>query len=236
MINKEVASCADAVGEIFDGAAVMVGGFGEAGSPVELLHALIDHGARNLTVVSNNAGNGYVGLAALINNRQVRKLICTFPKGSHATVFAELYRRREVELEIVPQGTLAERIRAAGSGIAAFYTRTAAGTVLAREKECREFDGQSYVMEKALAADFALIKCELADSTGNLTFNKTARNFAPIMCQAAARTFVQARKIVPPGGIDPEHVVTPGIFVDAVIEVAEPAQERTLIEQGVHYP
>lgn len=236
MIDKRCPSVAAAVADIPDGTTVMVGGFGASGSPIELIHALIDHGARDLTVVNNNTGNGEVGLAALIGNGQVRKMICSFPRSSQSRVFPELYREGRIELELVPQGTLAERIRAAGAGIPAFYTPTSVGTVLAEGKEMREFDGRSYVMEPWLKADFALVKCELADPFGNLTYNKTARNFSPLMCMAARTTIVQARKIVPAGGIDPEHVITPGIFVNRVVEVADPVHEDVLIAAGRSYP
>lgn len=214
----------------------MVGGFGASGSPIELLHALIDHGAKDLTVINNNTGNGEVGLAALIANGQVRKMICSYPRSSQSKVFPVLYRAGKIELELVPQGTLAERIRAAGAGIPAFYTPTTVGTVLAEGKETREFDGRTYVLEPWLPADFALIKSETADPLGNLTFNKTARNFAPIMCMAATTTIVQTRALVGAGDIDPEQVVTPGIFVNRIIEVSEPVHEDTLIAAEASYP
>lgn len=236
MINKKYSSVSSAVADIPDGATVMVGGFGASGSPVELLHALIDHGAKGLTVINNNTGNGEVGLAALIGNGQVSKMICSFPRSSQSRVFPELYKQGKIELELVPQGTLAERIRSAGAGIPAFYTPTTVGTVLAEGKEMREFDGRSYVMEPWLKADFALVKCEVADSLGNLLYNKTARNFSPLMCMAATTTIVQTKKLVPPGGIDPEHVVTPGIFVDRIVEVANPIHEDILIAEGGSYP
>jgi 3-oxoadipate CoA-transferase alpha subunit len=236
MIQKTVGSPAEAVAPIFEGAVVMIGGFGEAGSPIELIHALIDQGTRNLTAVNNNTGNGEVGLAALIKNRQVDKMICSYPRSSHSKLFPELYRAGKIQLELVPQGTLAERIRAGGAGIPAFYTPAAVGTPLAEGKETRDFDGHEYLLERALTADFALIKCETADRTGNLTYNKTARNFSPIMCMAARTTIVQARRVVEPGEIDPEHVVTPGIFVDRIVEVGEPAHESALIAEGRRYP
>ena len=236
MIDKTFPSVAKAVEDIPDGATVMVGGFGASGSPIELLHALIDHGARELTVINNNTGNGEVGLAALIGNGQVRKMICSFPRSSQSKVFPKLYREGRVELEIVPQGTLAERIRVAGAGIPAFYTPTTVGTVLAEGKEVREFNGREYVLEPWLKADFALIKCEVADPLGNLTYNKTARNFSPLMCMAAKTTIVQTGKLVARGGIDPEHVVTPGIFVNRIVEVAHPVHEDTLIAAGRTYP
>jgi len=236
VINKKYSSVSGAVADIPDGATVMVGGFGASGSPVELIHALIDHGAKGLTVINNNTGNGEVGLAALIGNGQVSKMICSFPRSSQSRVFPELYKQGKIELELVPQGTLAERIRSAGAGIPAFYTPTTVGTVLAEGKEMREFDGRSYVMEPWLRADFALVKCEVADSLGNLLYNKTARNFSPLMCMAATTTIVQTKKLVSPGEIDPEHVVTPGIFVDRIVEVADPIHEDILIAEGRSYP
>ena len=236
MINKQVSSVASAVADIPDGATVMVGGFGASGSPIELIHALIDQGAKELTVINNNTGNGEVGLAALIGNGQVRKMICSFPRSSQSRVFPELYKQGRIELELVPQGTLAERIRAAGAGIPAFYTPTTVGTVLAEGKEIREFDGRPYVMEPWLQADFALIKCESADPVGNLTYNKTARNFNPLMCMAATTTIVQTKKLLDSGDIDPEHVITPGIFVNRVVEVSDPVHEDTLIAEGRRYP
>lgn len=236
MIDKTVASVAEAVSVVGDGATVMIGGFGEVGSPIELIHALIDRGVGDLTVINNNTGNGEVGLAALIANGQVRKMVCSYPRSSHSKVFPELYRAGKIELELVPQGTLAERIRAGGAGIPAFYTPAAVGTTLAEGKETRTFDGHEYVLERGLTADFALVKCETADRLGNLTYNKTARNFSPIMCTAARTTVVQARRLVQPGAIDPECVVTPGIFVHRVVEVPEPLQESKLIEEGRRYP
>ncbi len=236
MIDKRIDTVAAAVADIFDGATVMIGGFGEAGSPIELIHALIDHGSRDLTVINNNTGNGEVGLAALIRSGQVKKMICSCPRSSHARVFPELYRAGKIELELVPQGTLAERIRAGGAGIPAFYTPTTVDTPLAEGKEMRTFDGRSYVIEHWLKADFALVKCEAADRLGNLIYNKTARNFSPVMCTAAKTTVVQAHRIVALGDIDPEVVVTPGIFVDRVVEISEPLQESKLIAEGRCYP
>lgn len=236
MIDKRVGSLAEAVAPIGDGAVVMIGGFGEVGSPIELIHALIDQGATGLTAINNNTGNGEVGLAALIGHGRVRKMVCSYPRSSHSKVFPELFRAGKIELELVPQGTLAERIRAGGAGIPAFYTPCSVGTPLADGKEVRELDGRPYVMERWLKADFALIKCEVADRLGNLTYNKTARNFSPLMAMAARTTIVQARRLVEPGGIDPENVVTPGIFVDRVIEVPEPLAESQLIAQGRRYP
>jgi 3-oxoadipate CoA-transferase alpha subunit len=236
MINKIVQSDKDAVSDIFDGATVMIGGFGEAGSPIELIHRLIDLGSKNLTVVSNNTGSGNVGLAALIENRQVKKMICSFPRTAGSVVFPELYRAGEIELELVPQGTLAERIRAGGAGIPAFYTPSSVNTPLAQGKETREFNGQTYVMEYGIRANFSLVKCHTADRYGNLTYHKTARNFGPVMCTAAETTIVQAKQIVDPGAIDPECVVTPGIFVNRVVHIANPAHESVLVTNQERYP
>ena len=236
MINKEYSTAADAVADIPDGATVMIGGFGASGSPVELIHALIDQGAKDLMVINNNTGNGEVGLAALIGNNQVRKMICSFPRSSQSKVFPELYKAGKIELELVPQGTLAERIRAAGAGIPAFYTPTTVGTTLAEGKETRQFDGRTFVMEPWLKADFALIKCESADRLGNLVYNKTARNFSPLMCMAATTTIVQTKNLVARGDIDPECVITPGIFVNRIVEVSSPDHEDTLICEGRTYP
>ena len=236
MIDKQVDSVAKAVADIPDGATVLVGGFGEAGSPIELLHALIDQGAKNLTVVNNNTGSGHVGLAALIENGQVRKMICSFPRTANSTVFPDLYRAGKIELELVPQGTLAERIRAGGAGIPAFYTATSVGTPLAEGKEQRHFDGRDYVMEYGLRADFAVIKAKQSDRYGNLVYNKTARNFAPIMAMAATTTIVQVQSQVEVGMLDPEHIVTPGIFVKRFVNVANPAHESQLVNAGRSYP
>ncbi len=214
----------------------MISGFGEAGSPIELIHALIDQGANKLTIVSNNTGSGNVGLAALIENKQVKKMICSFPRTANSTVFPDLYRKGEIELELVPQGTLAERIRAAGAGIPAYYTQTSVNTPLAQNKELRIFNKKAYVLEYAIKADFSLVKCHAADRYGNLIYNKTARNFGPIMCTAAKTTIVQARKILELGQIDPECVVTPGIFVKRVVEVADPADESKLVAENRRYP
>lgn len=236
MISKLIATPAEAVSDIFDGATVMIGGFGEAGSPIELIHALIDHGTKNLTVINNNTGSGHVGLAALIENGQVGKMICSFPRTANSTVFPDLYRAGKIELELVPQGTLAERIRAGGAGIPAFYTATSVGTPLADGKKHEIFDGREYVQELGLKADFALIKSLQADRLGNLRYNKTARNFAPIMAMAANCTIVQSQQYVEAGAIDPEIVVTPGIFVDRIVTVIQPAQESKLVAAGVTYP
>lgn len=236
MINKVCKTPQEAVSVIFDGATVLISGFGEAGSPVELIHALIDHGAKNLTVVSNNTGSGHVGLAALIENHQVKKMICSFPRTTNSVVFPELYRKGEIELEIVPQGTLAERIRCGGAGIPAFYTPTSVNTPLAEGKEHRVFNGKTYVLEHAIKADFALVKCKAADRYGNLIYNKTARNFGPIMCTCANYSIVQAKKIVELGELDPENIVTPGIFVQKVVEIANPEDESKLIAENRRYP
>lgn len=236
MIDKRVTSAAGAVADIFDGATVLIGGFGEAGSPIELIHALIDRGARNLTVVSNNTGSGHVGLAALIENGQVAKMICSFPRTANSTVFPKLYREGKIELELVPQGTLAERIRAGGAGIPAFFTPSSVGTPLAEGKELRRFGDEDYVMEAGITADFALIKADKADRYGNLVYSKTARNFGPVMCTAAKVSIAQVRETVGVGDIDPEAVVTPGIFVKRVVTVANPAHEFHLVREGRCYP
>jgi 3-oxoadipate CoA-transferase alpha subunit len=236
MINKIVKSSQEAIQGIYDGATIMIGGFGEAGSPVEIIHALIDHGAKNLTVVSNNTGSGYVGLAALIANGQVNKMICSFPRTANSTVFAEMYSAGEIELELVPQGTLAERIRAGGAGIPAFYTPASVDTPLAEGKESRIFNGKEYVLEYGIKADFALVKCHVADRYGNLVYHATARNFNPIMCTAAHTTIAQARSIVEAGQIDPESVITPGIYVQYVIEVNQPVNESELVAENKRYP
>ncbi|MFG6402992.1 3-oxoacid CoA-transferase subunit A [Microbacterium sp. P04] len=223
MIDKTVADAADAVAGIPDGATVMIGGFGRAGQPVELIDALIASGSRGLTIVNNNAGNGDTGLAALLDAGRVRKIVCSFPRQSDSWVFDRLYRAGEIELELVPQGNLAERIRAAGAGIGAFFTPTGVGTRLAEGKEEREIDGRRYVLEYPIRADFALISALRADRWGNLVFRETARNFGPIMATAAATTIAQVDEIVPLGDLDPETVVTPGIFVDRVVAVGERA-------------
>ena len=236
MIDKRVGSPSEAVADVFDGATIMVGGFGEAGSPVELLHALIDHGASDLTIISNNTGSGEVGLAALLKAGQVSRVICSFPRTANSTVFPELYRAGKTTLELVPQGTLAERIRAGGAGIPAFYTATAVGTPLAEGKEQRTFDGREYILERGLRADFALIKAKTADAHGNAIYNKTARNFGPPMAMASDIAIVQAERIVEPGEIDPEVVVSPGIFVDRVVEITSPVHESELVAAGATYP
>ena len=234
-MDKTIGSLADAVAGINDGTTVMIGGFGGSGAPIELIHALIDKGSKNLTVINNNAGNGSIGIAAMIEAGMVRKMICSFPRSSDPRAFTEKYMAGDIELELVPQGTLAERIRAGGAGIPAFYTPTAYGTELAEGKAIAEFDGRPYVQERWLKADFALIKAHLGDKHGNLTYRMAARNFNPLMCMAAAKTIVQVSQIVPLGGIEPENVITPGIFVDSLVEVANPEQEEELIRAGVTY-
>jgi 3-oxoadipate CoA-transferase alpha subunit len=224
MINKIVESLGAALAGIHDGATVMIGGFGPAGQPAELIDVLIAQGAKDLTIVNNNAGNGETGLAALLKARRVRKIICSFPRQTDSQVFDSLYRAGEIELELVPQGNLAERIRAAGAGIGAFFTPTAYGTDLARGKETRQIDGRWYVLEYPIHADFALIKAIRADRWGNLVYRKTARNFGPIMATAAKCTIVQVDEIVEPGELDPETIVTPGIFVKRVVRVARQAR------------
>jgi len=221
VIDKTVADVATAVADIPDGATVMIGGFGRAGQPVELIDALIAQGATDLTIVNNNAGNGDVGLAALLAKKRVRKIVCSFPRQSDSWVFDELYRAGEIELELVPQGNLAERIRAAGAGIGAFFTPTGVGTQLAEGKETREIDGRTYILEYPIKADFALVSALKADRWGNLVYRETARNFGPIMASAATTTVVQVDGVVPLGSLDPETIVTPGIFVDRVVAVGE---------------
>lgn len=212
-------SALEAVADTPDGATVLIGGFGAAGQPVALIEALLASDARDLTVVSNNAGNGDHGLAALIRDRRVRKIVCSFPRQSDSWHFDAAWRAGEIELELVPQGNLAERIRAAGAGIGAFFTPTGFGTALAEGKETRVIDGKGYVLEYPLRADVALIAAHRADELGNLVYRKTARNFGPVMAAAAARTIVQVDQIVPVGALDPEHVVTPCLYVDRVVRV-----------------
>jgi 3-oxoadipate CoA-transferase, alpha subunit len=221
MIDKSVADTASAVAGIPDGATVMIGGFGRAGQPVELIDALIASGATGLTIVNNNAGNGDTGLAALLDAGRVRKIVCSFPRQSDSWVFDRLYRAGELELELVPQGNLAERIRAAGAGIGAFYTPTGVGTLLAEGKEHREIEGREYVLEYPIRADVALVSALRADRWGNLVYRETARNFGPIMAAAATTTIVQVDEIVALGALDPEAVATPGVYVDRVVAVGE---------------
>jgi 3-oxoadipate CoA-transferase, alpha subunit len=225
VINKIFESQQVALADIPDGATVMIGGFGNAGMPVELIDALIEQGARDLTIVNNNAGNGDTGLAALLKARRVRKIICSFPRQVDSHVFDALYRAGEIELELTPQGNLAERIRAAGAGIGGFFTPTGYGTLLAEGKETRLIDGRHYVLESPIHADFALIKALKADRWGNLVYRKTARNFGPIMAMAAKCTIAQVSDIVGLGELDPEAVVTPGIFVQRVVAVGAGLQE-----------
>ena len=226
MIDKTVAGVEAAVAGIGDGATIMIGGFGRAGQPVELIDALIAQGASDLTIVNNNAGNGDTGLAALLATKRVRKIVCSFPRQHDSWVFDGLYRAGEIEVELVPQGNLAERIRAAGAGIGAFFSPTGVGTQLAEGKESREIDGRTYVLEYPIRADFALISALKADRWGNLVFRETARNFGPIMATAATTTIVQVDELVPLGALDPETIVTPGIFVDRVVETGPRAWLR----------
>ena len=220
MIDKRVADMAAAVAGVADGSTVLIGGFGEAGVPKELVAALLAQGAGELTIVNNNAGVGREGIAALLAAGRVRKVICSYPRSRGSVVFEELYEAGRIELEVVPQGTLSERIRAGGAGIGGFYTPTAAGTLLAEGKESRRLNGREYVLELPIKGEVALIKADKADRWGNLTYNKTARNFGPSMATAAELTVAQVREIVELGALDPEHVITPGIFVDRVVEVA----------------
>ncbi|WP_128255365.1 3-oxoacid CoA-transferase subunit A [Falsirhodobacter deserti] len=236
-MDKTVPSLAEAVKAVPDGAVVMIGGFGGSGAPIELIHALIDRfretgSPKNLTVVNNNAGNGRIGIAAMIDAGMVAKMVCSFPRSSDPRAFTEAYLEGRVALELVPQGTLAERIRAGGAGIPAFYTPTSYGTELAEGKPVAEFDGKPYVQERWLKADVALIKAHKGDTMGNLTYRLAARNFSPLMCMAAATTIVQVSELLEPGGIDPEQVITPGIFVDHVVQVTNPQQEEALIREG----
>ena len=226
MINKQVATIAAALEGIRDGSTVLVGGFGSVGQPNALIEGLIEQGARDLTVVANNAGSGHVGLAKLLATGRVRRIICSFPRSSGSVVFEELFTAGKLELEIVPQGTLAERLRAAGAGIPAFYTPTAAGTKLAEGKETREIDGRLYVLEKALPGDLAIIEARRADRWGNLTYRASGRNFNPVMAMAGKRTVVQVQEVVELGALDPEIIVTQGIFVDRIVRIdaSQPGQ------------
>ena len=223
MIDKLRSSVLDALADIHDGATVMIGGFGGAGQPAELIDGLIAQGARDLVIVNNNAGNGDTGLAALLKNGQVRKIICSFPRQADSHVFDALYRAGKLELELVPQGNLAERIRAAGAGIGGFFTPTGYGTDLAKGKETREIDGRMYVFESPIHADFALIKAEQGDRWGNLTYRKTARNFGPVMAMAAKVSIASVHEVAELGSIDPEHVITPGLFVQRIVQVPRTA-------------
>ncbi|MET1153374.1 3-oxoacid CoA-transferase subunit A [Arthrobacter sp.] len=222
---KFAATARDAVAGIQDGATVLIGGFGNAGQPMELIDALMDCGATDLTVVNNNAGQADAGLALLIKERRVKKIICSFPRQSDSWHFDTAYRAGEIELELVPQGNLAERIRAAGAGIGGFFTPTGYGTMLAEGKETRVIDGKGYVLESPIYGDVALIKALTSDKKGNLVYRKTARNFGPIMAAAAKKSIVQVSGIVETGQLDPEVIVTPGIYVDTVVEIAPQAAE-----------
>jgi 3-oxoadipate CoA-transferase, alpha subunit len=219
MINKFVGSVAEALEGVQDGATILVGGFGAVGQANDLIDGLIECGLRNLTVVANNAGYRQIGLARLLQQRRVRKIICSFPRIAGSTSFEDLYRAGEIELELVPQGTLAERMRAAGAGIPAFFTATAAGTELAKGKETRVIDGRTYVLEHALRGDVALVEAWRADRWGNLTYREAGRNFNPVMATAAALTIVQTQHVAELGAMDPETIVTPGIFVHRVVHV-----------------
>ncbi len=232
MINKIAASVAEALDGVKDGATVLIGGFGTAGIPNELIHGLIDQGARDLTVVNNNAGNGDAGLPALLKTGRVRKIICSFPRQVDSYVFDELYRSGKLELELVPQGNLAERIRAGGAGIGAFFCPTGYGTELAEGKETRVIDGRHYVLEYPIRGDLALVKAETGDRWGNLTYRKTARNFGPVMAAAATTTVASVHRIVQLGELDPESIVTPGIYVSRIVKIARVATQAGGIRQA----
>ncbi len=233
-LDKVLPTIEDAIDGIESGMSVMIGGFGGSGAPIELIHALVERfketgSPGSLTVINNNAGNGSIGIAAMIDAGMVAKMVCSFPRSSDPRAFTDRYLAGEIGLELVPQGTLAERIRAGGAGIPAFYTPSTYGTQLAEGKPVAEFDGRHYVQERWLKADIALIKAELADRKGNLTYRKAARNFSPLMATAATTTIVQARKVVEPGEIEPEQVITPGLFVDRIVEIADARQEEALL-------
>lgn len=230
MINKIVSTMAQAVAGIHDGATIMIGGFGGAGQPAQLIEGLIEQGAKDLAIVNNNAGNGDTGLAALLKARRVRKIYCSFPRQTDSHVFDALYRAGEIELELVPQGNLAERIRAAGAGIGGFLTATGYGTDLAKGKETRVINGRGHVLETPIHADFALIKAEAADRWGNLVYRKTARNFGPIMATAARCTIVQVNKVVELGALDPESIITPGVYVNRIVHIPDAA--RTVLHEA----
>ena len=225
MINKIAPSITAALAEVKDGSTVMIGGFGTAGIPNELIDGLIAQGAKDLVIVNNNAGNGETGLAALLKAGQVRKIICSFPRQADSHIFDALYRSGKLELELVPQGNLAERIRAAGAGIGAFFSPTGFGTELAKGKECREINGKFYVLEMPIYADVALIKAETGDRWGNLLYRKAARNFGPVMATAAKMTVATVHEIVELGALDPENIVTPGIFVSKIVKIDRVATE-----------
>lgn len=239
-MDKSIISLQVAVADIKSDSVLMIGGFGGSGAPIELIHALIDRfistGApKNLTIVNNNAGNGRVGIAAMIDAGMVKKMICSFPRSSDPRAFTDKYVAGEIELELVPQGTLAERIRAAGAGIPAFFTPASYGTELAKGKPVEEFEGKHYVRENWLKADFALVKAQIGDRHGNLTYRLAGRNFNPLMCMAAAKTIAQVSMIVESGELNPEHIITPGIFVDGVVLVENPKQEEEMIRHGEVY-
>lgn len=221
MLDKTLASIAEALDGITDGSTVMIGGFGLAGQPQELIHGLLEQGCKDLVIVSNNAGNGDTGLAALLKAGRVRKVVCSFPRQTDSWVFDGLYRAGKIELELVPQGNLAERIRAGGAGIPAFYSPTGYGTVLAEGIEVREFEGTHAILQRAIVADVALVSAYRSDTWGNLVYRKTSRNFGPIMVTAARTSVVQVREVVPVGQLDPEAIVTPGIYVDRIVEVPQ---------------
>ncbi len=225
MINKIASSIAQALVDTQDGATVLIGGFGTAGIPNELIDGLIAQGAKDLIIVNNNAGNGDEGLAALLKAGKVRKIICSYPRQADSYVFDALYRSGKVELELVPQGNLAERIRAAGAGIGAFFTPTGYGTHLAKGKETREINGKHYVLEMPIHAELALIKAERGDRWGNLTYRKAARNFGPVMAMAAKKTVATVHEIVELGALDPEHIITPGLFVHQIVRIDRVATE-----------
>lgn len=232
VINKIALSVAQALADVQDGACVLIGGFGNAGIPNELIDGLIEQGAKDLAVVCNNAGNGDAGLAALLRAARVRKIICSFPRQADSYVFDALYRSGKLELELVPQGNLAERIRAAGAGIGAFFTPTGYGTELAKGKETREINGKQYVLELPIHGDVALVKAERGDRWGNLTYRKAARNFGPVMAMAAKKTVATVHEIVELGGLDPETIVTPGIFVHRVVRVERAATQAGDFKQA----
>ena len=226
MIDKVKASAAEALADVKDGSIVMIGGFGTAGMPFTLIDALIAQGAKHLTVVANNAGNGDTGLAALLKAGRVRKILCSFPRQTDSWVFDELYRAGKIELEVVPQGNLAERIRAAGAGIGAFYCPTGYGTLLAGNRETRRINGRDYVLEYPIQGDVALIRAQKGDRWGNLVYRKTARNFGPVMAMGARTTVAEVNEVVALGALDPEAIVTPGIFVQRIVKVTELAAQR----------
>ena len=231
-MTKIVQTAAEAVANVDDGSTVLIGGFGNAGQPMELIGALLDGGAQNLTIVNNNAGQADEGLALLIKERRVNKIICSFPRQSDSWHFDKAYRAGEIELELVPQGNLAERLRAAGAGIGAFFTPTGYGTMLAEGKETREINGRNYVLEYPIHGDVALIKAFKADEKGNLIYRKTARNFGPMMATAAKQTIVQVEDIVPTGSLDPENIVTPSIYTDVMVAIETESSALAAREQG----